>query len=173
MASLNNPKHEVYCQQRAKGHNKSESARNAGYAASTAGVIGCNLEKRQEIRERIKELSDRGTSLAVADVALSKEWVLTRLMALEQIAKNKQQVSAATRCVELIGRELGMFQDVIPREMFNLMMAAMGQTVTRFVPDASVLEKIVGEWERISIAEPRQLRAGILPHSVTDPQSAE
>ena len=64
-----------------------------------------------------------------------------------------------------------MFQDVISREMFNLMMAAMGQTVTRFVQDASTLEQIVGEWERISIAEPRQLRAGILPRSATDPDS--
>jgi hypothetical protein len=56
-----------------------------------------------------------------------------------------------------------MFQDVIPREMFNLMMAAMGAAVSRYVMDASVLEQIIGEWERISIAEPRQLKAGMIP----------
>ena len=83
-------------------------------------------------------------------------------MTLEQIAEKKQQVSAATRCVELIGKELGMFQDVIPREVFHCMMAMMGQVVASLVSDAATLEQIIAGWERISLAEPRQIKAGML-----------
>ena len=171
MGLLVNAKHEVFAQEVAKGIDQAQAARNAGFSDKSIHVYASRLAHRPDIQARISELRDRGNSLAMAEVALSKEWVLTRLMALERIAENKGQVSAATRCVELIGKEIGMFQDVISREMFNLMMAAMGQTVTRFVQDASTLEQIVGEWERISIAEPRQLRAGILPRSATDPDS--
>ena len=171
MPILQNAKHEVYCQHRAKGENKAQSARAAGYSEKTASVQACHFEKRPEVQQRIQELSDRGTDLAVVELALSKEWVLTELQNLYLIGKRKEQVSAATRCLELIGKEIGMFQDVISREMFNLMMAAMGHVVTGLVQDASVLEQIIAGWERISIAEPRQLRAGILPRSATDPDS--
>lgn len=153
---------EVYCQERAKGRGKSASARNAGFTERSAGVQANRLEKKAEVISRIKELKDRASSLAVSSIGLSKEWVLKELADLHQIAKVRGQVTPATRCVELIGKELGMFQDVIPREIYNLMMAAMGSAVSHYVSDPAVLERIIESWEQIAIAEPRQLRAGII-----------
>src|SRR3990167_2140788 len=143
MGILLNPKHEVFAQETVKGLTQTDAAKVAGFSAHTAAQQGCKLAKRPEIQKRVIELRNQGDSLATASVALSKEWVLTRLMTLEQIAEKKQQVSAATRCVELIGKELGMFQDVIPREVFHCMMAMMGQVVASLVSDAATLEQII------------------------------
>ena len=173
MGMLHNARHEVFAQELAKGSTQAQAARVAGYSDKTITVAASKLAHRPDISERVNELRDRGNKLAIVEVALSKEWVLTELQNLYFVGKRKEQVSAATRCLELIGKEIGMFQDVISREMFNLMMAAMGAAVTRFVPDLQIQDQIVQEWERISIAEPRQLRAGILPRSGTDPQSAD
>jgi len=168
MPVLDRANWEVYAQNRAAGKNKSVSARNAGYSDSCAHVQASRLEKKPEVIARIRELSDRANNIAVANVQISREWVLSELVSLEAIAKQKQQVSSATRCVELVGKELGMFQDVIPREMFNLMMALMGATVTRYVSDPAILERIIEEWEKISVAQPRELKAGMVVVSKGD-----
>lgn len=163
MAMLRNPKWEVYAQQRAKGFNKSQSARYAGYSEKSAAVQANHIEKNESVKQRIKELHDRVSERVVIEASLTKEWVLTELQDLYMMAKNKQLITPANRSLELIGKELGMFQDVVPREIFNLMMAAMGVAVTRYVTDPGVLERIIADWEQISIAEPRQLKSGMVP----------
>lgn len=167
MSTLRNTKHEIYCQHRANGDNRRASAIAAGYSPKSAAPLASRLDRQPDIQTRIKEIQERGSERAVSSVAISKEWVLTELVVMYEMAKRKQLITPANRSLELIGKELGMFQDVIPREIFSLMMAAMGTSVTRYVTDSAVLEQIIADWERISIAEPRQLKAGVIPGAQT------
>jgi hypothetical protein len=93
------------------------------------------------------------------DSALSKEWVLSEL---KFVVVSNRGKATSVRPLELIGKEIGMFQDVIPRELFTVMMSLMGAAVARHVSDASALELIMQDWERINTAEPRQLKAGMV-----------
>jgi len=153
---------EIFCQRKAKGDNNSQAAREAGYSERNPAVAANKLLQRQDIKERITELRERVSEHVVHEMKLSKDWVLTELQTLYTIAKRKEQVTPATRCLELVGKELGMFQDVIPREIFTLMMSLMGTSVSKHVTDSAVLERIVADWEIISVAEPKQLKSGMI-----------
>ncbi len=162
MPALVNPLHESFAQHYASSGKITQAALNAGYSEKTAHVSGSRTLKRDDVRERVKELREGVSRDVVVDMGLTKEWVLTRLQRLYGIAETKQQVTPATRCLELIGKEIGMFQDVIPRELFTVMMSLMGAAVARHVQDAGALERIMQDWERINTAEPRQLKAGMV-----------
>ena len=167
MPLLNNTRHEALAAYLAQGLRKKDAGVKAGYSERSAAAQVCQIlkDERTGVTKRIKELQEQGSRLTVNHVAISKAWVLEELQALYMIAKAQKLLTPANRSLELIGKELGMFQDVIPREIYNLMMAAMGHAVTRYVSDPQVLERIILDWEQISIAEPRQLKAGMLPNA--------
>ncbi len=162
MPILDNPKYEVFAQEYFKTRNATQSACRAGFSEKSAHVQGSKLSHHRLIVARVKEIGERVSDNVVADLSITKEWVLVRLTRLYDIAETKQQVTPATRCLELIGKEIGMFQDVIPRELFTVMMSLMGAAVARHVQDATALEHIMQDWERINTAEPRQLKAGMV-----------
>ena|SRR3990167_2463152 len=165
MPLLNNTKHESLAMYLAQGLSKKESGVKAGYKETSASAQVCQILKDEKtgVKRRVKEIQEQGLERTVEHVAIDKAWVLSRLVAIAETCIATKQHSPANKSLELIGKELGMFQDVIPRELFNLMMAAMGNAVTELISDPAILEQIIVRWERISVAEPRQLRAGVLP----------
>ena len=165
MPLLKNARHESLAGYLAQGQTQQDAGVNAGYSERSAASQVCNLlkERANGIYDRVEELRNRGSERIVERVAIDKAWVLEKLIGIAEACIASKQYSPANKSLELVGKEMGMFQDVIPREIFSLMMAAMGAAVAELVSDAAVLEQIIQRWERISVAEPRQLRAGVLP----------
>ena len=122
MPPLNNPKHEIFAQERVRGATQGAAAVAAGYSKRTARTAGSKIEKSQTVRARIEELraqADRKRAVQakrqsedITDVlAMDQTWILERLRQVFQVAMDKGQLAAANRSLELIGKELRMFVD--------------------------------------------------------------
>ncbi len=122
MPPMNNPKHEVFAQERVRGATQGAAAVAAGYSERTARTAGSKIEKSQTVRVRIEELralADRRRAVQakrqsedITDVlAMDQTWVLGRLRQVFQVAMDNGQLAAANRALELIGKELRMFVD--------------------------------------------------------------
>ena len=122
MPRLGNERQEIYCKHRAKGLPPAKAATVAGYA--TGSGITTTLEAEPEIISRIRELMDeaetdrqtkRAAAIASAKVVgamtgVSRAWVLERLAENAQLAANDGEYKDSNSALELIGKELGMFQ---------------------------------------------------------------
>lgn len=128
---LENPKHERFAQELAKGTSAEVAHSVAGYRASRSGAW--QLKQKLYISNRVAELlSEReavhsqATAAAIKSAGLSKEWVIEtlmenvgRAMQAEAIKDSKgtetgeyrYEGSVANRALELLGKELGMFVD--------------------------------------------------------------
>ncbi len=62
-----------------------------------------------DVRLRVSELQAAAARSSAESVVLNRERVLHRLSELSREAQAKGQYSAAAKCEELIGREIGMF----------------------------------------------------------------
>lgn len=117
-------KQEVFCQQVAKGIPATEAAKGAGYAASSAHVTASRMMDMPVIVARIAEWRERVESKVADKVAIDKAWVLGQLVENVEMAKQaipvttrdgeetgeyEQNLTAANKALELIGKELGMF----------------------------------------------------------------
>lgn len=134
MPILKNPKHELFAQELAKGKSQDEAYRLAGYAPARSNASA--LFRNNNISSRVNELLDarekalnQATSKAIEKAALTKEWVITRLMDNALVALGEvpvkvaqkegepavevfdREAAAANRALELLGKELGMFVD--------------------------------------------------------------
>jgi hypothetical protein len=128
----------------------------AGAGGNDQGISRC---------ERVSELQETAAQSTVAAVVLNRERVLNRLSQLGYEAQGKGQFSAAVRCEELIGKELGMFvqriwrwsgrlEDLDPEQLDNYL--------------ASMKCRIEGEERRLP-EQQKQLEAG----PVVDIQATE
>ena len=131
MPVLENPKHELFAQELAKGKSAIEAHEVAGYKPhrSTASTlarlpsISARVDELLAIRE---EMHGQSTQKAVQRTALTKEWVIEGLMENAARALQRQAVldddgkpigeyhyqgNVANRAFELLGKELGMFID--------------------------------------------------------------
>lgn len=151
MGMLKNPRAEVFAQELAKGKTKTEAARAAGLSETSASAQGCRMSNRPDVQARVKELQDRGASLSVAAVGVSKQWVLAKLAFVVESNEGKP---AGVKALELIGRELGMFQQMIPIEQFHVLMFRMGEAVASLITDPEVLDAIAKKWEAIQVSNP-------------------
>ena len=129
-----NAKQEVFCQNVARGLNATEAARSAGYSANCAKVTASRMMDKPEIIARIAELKGlvrarvmehavTAQSEVVERLAIDKAWVLAQLVENVETAKQavpvtidgvevgiyQQNLTAANKALELIGKELGMF----------------------------------------------------------------
>ncbi len=116
MPVLENIKHERLVQHVMAGKTPSEAYKLSGFSGKNPATVASAILNRLEVKARLKELADRlekkSTRKAVAQVALSKELVLRKLMENAQRAeKVKGGSNVATRCWELLGKHLGMWQD--------------------------------------------------------------
>lgn len=132
MPTLDNPKHERFAQELAKGKSAEEAHGVAGYKASRSGAS--QLKQNINISNRVAELlteresiHGQATASAIKQTGLTKEWVIETLK--ENVARAMQatpvktdddgeaigeyayQGSVANRALELLGKELGMFVD--------------------------------------------------------------
>lgn len=122
MPILDNPRHEKFAQNLAKGMAAGEAYVGAGYKHSPASAT--RLSKQVKIQERIRELQQ----VAVRETEVSATWVMKRLIAVHEAAMEGQPVldrygnptgsrlqnlSAANKALELIGKSdaVAMFTD--------------------------------------------------------------
>lgn len=131
MPVLQNPKHEIFAQELAKGKSASEAHTVAGYSPNRWNAA--TLSREEHIQSRVsellterKEIHRQGVERAVERVSLTKEWVIEGLMENAQRALQREAVldddgkpigeyhyqgNVANRAFELLGKELGMFID--------------------------------------------------------------
>jgi hypothetical protein len=126
-------KRETFCQHVASGMGGTEAAKAAGYGKAAA-VRASELMRKPPIIERITELRRlvasriiekvaEAESEVIERIAIDKAWVLGQLVENVETAKQakpvtidgievgiyKQNLAAANRALELLGKELGMF----------------------------------------------------------------
>jgi phage terminase small subunit len=131
MPALNNAKHEHFAQLVSNGESATQAYILAGYSANGAGQSSARLLKTAGVCERIAELREEKekahaevTQRAIEKVGLTKEWVIEQLMENVAMAKQavqvldrkgeptgeyKQELGAANKALELLGKEIGMF----------------------------------------------------------------
>lgn len=121
------PQQEKFCQCIVSGMNQSDAYRKSykvqkTTAAKTVIDNACKLMARTDITQRVAELRVP----IIAKVQLTREWVLDQLIENVQMGKAldpiidkdggvtgdvKQNLPAANKALELLGKEIGMFVD--------------------------------------------------------------
>lgn len=131
MPILENPRHEKFAQELAKGKTADEAYQIAGYKANRGNAT--TLKQQQSISIRVAELlaereqiHGQATARAVERTGLTKEWIIEVLRTNIQRGLQAQQMtnddgepigdfkyegSVVNRAAELLGKELGMFVD--------------------------------------------------------------
>ena len=122
MPVLRSIKEERFANAIAKGMTSEQAYKAAGYNGIKAKQLGEQLRCKVEVKARIKELTARISKSAVAQAAkklsLTKEMIMAELWDnAQQGAKVKGGSSVRNRALELLGKELGMFQDKPPKPL--------------------------------------------------------
>ena len=133
MPALDDARRELFAQGVAKGVSATNAYIAAGYKtnAKAAAVSANRLLKRVDVATRVQELLERrqhieekATEKAIEKTAITKEWVIKRLVENteramqnvpvldhdgETIGEYRYEGSVANKALELLGKELGMF----------------------------------------------------------------
>lgn len=123
MPVLKNPKYELFAQERAKGASRIRAYELAGYKPDDGNAA--KLEARSQVQVRIQEITNNAAIRTEEKIAVSRAWVLERLVQNVERAMQYEEVqdrdggtgefqyagNVANRSLELIGKELGMFID--------------------------------------------------------------
>jgi phage terminase small subunit len=126
---INNPRHERFAQELAKGRSASEAYVAAGFKANRAGAS--RLQHKTSVSQRVHELlaksrhiEEAATQTAADALAIDRQWIMDRLKenverALQAVqpldaegkpsGEYKYDGAVANRALELLGREIGMF----------------------------------------------------------------
>lgn len=122
MKPLSNPKHEHFCQLVFEGVHPTEAAKQVGYDPDRALITGSELKRK--CAARLAELENARVERSIEKAGVSKAWVIDHLIENVQMAKQaipvydregnatgeyQQQLPAANKALELIGKEIGMF----------------------------------------------------------------
>jgi len=105
MGVLTNQRHERFAQELAKGKSTLEAYELAGYEPNRGNAT--TLKANESILNRVVELQQTQWDKAELD----RNWVIERLKTIETKAFEKGQYGNAKSCVELIGKDMGMFRD--------------------------------------------------------------
>lgn len=110
----------------AKGLSGTEAAKQAGFAAVSAHVRASRMLKIDKVAARVAEIRNNISNLVAEKSAIDKTWVIDQLVENVSMAKQaiavtdreghetgeyEQNLAAANRALELIGKEIGMFVD--------------------------------------------------------------
>jgi phage terminase small subunit len=131
MPILSNPRHERFAQEFANGVSATEAYERAGFARNR--VSAHRLKQKPNIGERVSELlkqrehiNAQATAKAIEKTALTKEWVIARLIenanrAMQNVpvldrngrptGEYRYEGQVANKALELLGKEIGMFVD--------------------------------------------------------------
>jgi phage terminase small subunit len=119
---IDNPRVDRFAVNIATGDAPKVAAGSVGLAESSA----YSLLRREDVKERIREIKEVAIQMAIEKYIVNKEWVIAELVDNVMIAKSAVPVrdkkgnetgfytidlSGANRSLELIGKELGMFVD--------------------------------------------------------------
>ena len=166
MPPLKNHRQELFCQEWVKDHNDSRAYKAAGYKCGTynAAHAGPNiLLKKVNIRKRIMEIerpmleAKRRAEVKAAEASIiDRAWVVGRLVSNVDRSMQAEPVldktgrptgvytyegGVANRGLELIGKNLGMFQDKSPLEG---LLTGASVTVSVYLPEKHQKPLIVG-----------------------------
>ena len=132
---LKNARREHYCQLVASGMPSVDAYEAAGYSKANressrtnSGQLNVTPEVRNRIDWLLQQKADafvKSSKSAAEEVGIDKKWVLQRLVDIHNFAitgepivnaegmqlGTKQNLPAANKAVELIGREIGMFSE--------------------------------------------------------------
>lgn len=122
---LRNAKHEQFAQMVAKGMAGSKAYQAAGYTArgNAAEANASRLLSVAKVASRVEELKAATAELAVVQAAITKADVMRMLRETYDRAQALDQLSAANRSAELLGKEIGMFVErkrIGPMEIADL-----------------------------------------------------
>ena len=131
MPVLKNAKHEHFAQLVSNGENATRAYVLAGYSEKGAKQSAARLLTHADLCERIAYLRsikeakhEQAVTKTVKEAALDKAWVIAELMENVRMAKQaepvvdnegnptgdyRQNLAAANKALELLGKELGMF----------------------------------------------------------------
>jgi phage terminase small subunit len=131
MPILSNPRHERFAQELANGVRATEAYERARFARNR--VSAHRLKQKPNIGERVSELlkqrehiNAQATAKAIEKTALTKEWVIERVIenanrAMQNVpvldrdgrptGEYRYEGQVANKALELLGKEIGMFVD--------------------------------------------------------------
>lgn len=107
--ALRNPRHEQFAQLVATGVKPRQAAELVGYSKHRSDSQASVLVRKAWVSQRIEELRRSVDQRAVTNAALTRTWVLQELKQNVSRAVQIEDLSAANRALELLGKELGMF----------------------------------------------------------------
>jgi phage terminase small subunit len=112
MPVLADPKHESFARAVAAGATKRNAAIQAGYAASDASSRGSKLAAREEIRQRIAELSGEVQAAVCEKLAISTERIAAEYAKIAFAECDLKQVTAKEKkgALDSLAKTLGMFK---------------------------------------------------------------
>jgi phage terminase small subunit len=90
-SKLENPRHEIFAQNIAKGMSATDAYREAGYTGDGVGKSGSRLLTKVEVKARVEFLRNKGSERAVIDIA----YALTRMDELSRAAELEGEWIAA------------------------------------------------------------------------------
>lgn len=151
---LANPKHEAFAQHKAAGETDGKAYELAGYSPAAVRNVPRMMKNNAEIGERIGYLVAQrsaaiqaSTQQVIEKVGIDKQWVLERLVRVHERAMqgeparridgtpiNDQQgqpiyrdpnLPAATKALELIGKEIGMFVTTVKTDENDPLLALL------------------------------------------------
>lgn len=126
MTILKLAKQEHFAQFIVNGVNATDAAIGAGYSERRAAITGCELLKDRNVSVRITELRALASERVTEKTGIDKAWVMNQLVEVVQMGKAaepvrdnegnptgeyKQNLAAANKALELIGKEFAMFVD--------------------------------------------------------------
>jgi phage terminase small subunit len=124
-APLTNSKHEHFAHMVAKGESPARAYVGCGYSESGAIQSGNRLLRKLDVAARVEELKTAVSERQVEKFAVDRVWVLRmltenarRAMQVEPVRDREgnptgqyvYQGAVASKALELIGKEIGMFQ---------------------------------------------------------------
>lgn len=151
---LPNPKHEAFAQHRAAGETESNAYVMAGYSAAAVRNVSRMMKNNAAIGERISFLVGQRSAViqqraqkVMDSIGIDKKWVLDRLVRVHERAMQGDPVRllngtplldaqgqpifrdpnlpAATKALELIGKEMGMFVTTVKTDETDPLLALL------------------------------------------------
>jgi len=133
-------KQRKFCHEYIRDFNVQRSARDAGYAATTAKVDSYQMLKQDKIQEYIQALTEKTRE----KVHLDGSDILRRILRVVETAQEEGDHNAALRGLELLGKHLALFKDRSEAEITVKNPFATGQDEVALARDIERLAMIAG-----------------------------
>lgn len=168
---LRNTRREAFCQYVSNGETNVRAYSSAGYSAKSAHVNAVKLKDLEEVANRIEYLVAQRTKkhvevmeATITKLGLSKQWVMEKLLAIhnqamdgdpivakrdneDEIIGYRKNFMAATKAVELIGKEFGMFVTTVKTDESDPLLALIMRVQGHSLPVVKDISQVEGDDE--------------------------